>query len=482
MNLQTISDNLELRDGAATGAKAKWLNLFSGLVCLAVVAVVFIVNYNWIIAHFYRYGAYLFDSGAFANLLWRNHFNGTLPPSVSAGAVFNGLHFVPLCNLVNVLSYLVPLGFVEYFAAFEGVVYITLPLAMFMFLNSALVDIKRSAPLIIIAGLSSLLYAFNGFALISISYPDFQMLWPAMALGFFFCLFSGRIVAAAIFFVFVLSVREDAGFHLFGFLALVILLDRVRGVPLRQQFTALIFAVAAFAYSLAAIGFEKFVFHNGGLFALEFLGDPPYGHLTWGYVPRRLLQILDDSPWICSSFVVAAAFAILDRKPSYLLGYLATVPWVVLYMLGPPEYVLHGYRTFPIALAMVWPALEMARAHKFRLDIGPWLKCCAFIGLTTIFSMVWFFGEGRGIRRSLQGIPAGQGKLCRPGPLPQCAEGVGTLWHGGVRRLGAVDLAAARPGEKHDLRAARARGYLLLLAAQSLSRQHQREGPGQQSA
>jgi hypothetical protein len=185
-------------------------------------------------------------------------------------------------------------------------------------------------------------------------------------------------------------VREDAGFHLFGFLFVLIVADFASGVPLRAQRSKILFALGSLGYAVCAVLIQNLVLHGGGLFIEEFVGNPPYGHMTWTYLPVRLWQFFKLAPWVPLSALAVLVFAIVDRAPRYLLGYVATTPWILLYAAGQPPYTMGGYRTFPIGLAMVWPMLEMGRRYNFRMKIGPWLWCGSFLVIVCLASAFGF--------------------------------------------------------------------------------------------
>jgi hypothetical protein len=353
----------------------------------ALALIVFLANYNWIVWHFYSKGAYLLDSGLLADLIWHNpSFNPRLADIVG-GDIYNRVHFTPLFNLANALSYWIPIGRIEYYAIFQASVYSSLALVMFAFLCCNLID--KTAPRIFIAAIVALIFSFNGLVTSAIVYPHFEMLWPAMAFGFFWAMFSNHPALAIFYFVLALAVREDGGFHLFGFLALVIIVDLFRGVPLKSQNRQIAFAAAAFSYSVLALLVEKFVFSGAQLIAQEFVGKSPYEHLSIAYVRERFLENLRAEPWVAVTLLVATFFAIVDRRPAYLLGFLATAPWVMIYMLGPPGgYWLRSYRVFPLVLSMIWPVLDMARSQHFRLSGNSWRWCISYFSIVCIISII----------------------------------------------------------------------------------------------
>jgi hypothetical protein len=215
------------------------------------------------------------------------------------------------------------------------------------------------------------------------------MFWVGMAFCFFWMAFTGRMWAAAVFLVLAVIVREDAGFHLFGFIAVTVVIDRFRGVPFRAQRTMIAFGIAAFCYSVAALLAQKYAFTAIGLFSRLYSGDPPFAHLSAAYVLRRSIAFVTVGlPWVTSAFLTTAVFALIDRRPAYLVGFLATGPWILLHIVAQPETTLHSYRVYPIVLAMAWPLLERARTNGFALPASRWLWSAVIVA--SIGASSWY--------------------------------------------------------------------------------------------
>src|SRR5947199_278203 len=104
-----------------------------------------------------------------------------------------------------------------------------------------------------IAAVLALAFSFNGLALAIARYPHFELLIVGMALLFFVALSQGRLATAAICFTICLATREDAGFHLFAILSLLIGLNRWRGISWHEQRHEVAFSLLALAYSIGAL-------------------------------------------------------------------------------------------------------------------------------------------------------------------------------------------------------------------------------------
>lgn len=322
--------------------------------------------FNWIENYFFVTGAPFLDAGLLADLIWRNPYWDPRLPNFLGGWPFSAAHFSPILNISNGISYLLPLEKVPYFALFQATLFALLPFLLALFLCSSAPtrswSLKGSALAV------CFLFGFNGFYLGTLELPHFEMVWPAMAFGFFWCLFKKQIIVALIFFSAILLVREDAGLHVAGVLVTILVYRRITKTGASSEKLLFTFTACAVAYSVAVLLFQK-VYFASHTFSAVYSGMPPYAHVTIQTVIDHLKNLETQAPSLLAAFAVAAGFAILDRRPAYLLGFFAGVPWLILHLLAPIQQSLFGYRLFPFVLASVWPILEKSRTLDFRL--GP---------------------------------------------------------------------------------------------------------------
>ena len=102
----------------------------------------------------------------------------------------------------------------------------------------------------IVVGLAA---AFSAVGIVALGLPHPELAIPALAAWFFIALARHTYIAASFWLVACLAIREDAGFHVFGLLALWIAVLTARQAPADHDLKWLLrFAVTAFAYSTLA--------------------------------------------------------------------------------------------------------------------------------------------------------------------------------------------------------------------------------------
>src|SRR5437773_1539147 len=217
---------------------------------LAVGIVPFAAYATLILYHFYIRGGFLWDSGLLAFLIGASDPRLPVPPIMADGSFF-AIHVAPIFVALSPIRSLLPLTGPQFFALFSGLCHALPALAVFWVLYSGY---RLRTPLGVgVAAVLALAFSFNGLALAIARYPHFEMLIVGTALLFFVALLQGRLAVAAICFAICLATREDAGFHLFAILFLLIGLNRWRGIAWHEQRHEIGFALFALAYSIGAL-------------------------------------------------------------------------------------------------------------------------------------------------------------------------------------------------------------------------------------
>src|SRR5438270_12780904 len=194
---------------------------------LSVGIVPFAAYATLILYHFYIRGGFLWDSGLLAFLVGASDPRLPVPPIMADGSFF-AIHVAPIFVALSPIRLLLPLTGPQFFALFSGLCHALPALAVFWVLYSGY---RLRTPIgVTIAAVLALAFSFNGLALAIARYPHFELLIVGMALLFFVALWQGRLATAAICFTICLATREDAGFHLFAILSLLIGLNRWRGI------------------------------------------------------------------------------------------------------------------------------------------------------------------------------------------------------------------------------------------------------------
>jgi hypothetical protein len=317
-----------------------------GLVCL----VVFVVNYFFIVSHFLAQGGYLLDSGWFASLVYHNPLL-TQPDCLGGGSYFS-THFAPILSVFSLGSYLVPLPLPFYYALTQGLVFSTIAASGYL----ALRPVYRKSWL---TGFFAILYAFNGPVQASIGFPHFEPIYAGFAVLFMLCLFRRMVGWSVLFFILTLIVREDTGFHLFGFTFLLFLVSWLEAElkPFRKSLGW--YSVVAFCYSVLAILCQKRFFPGDSAITRIYLGDPFLGHLNSSFLVERIELIGEHALYTVAPWLVLLLVAVAWRSWSLLIGFVAVLPWVGLNSIAVADRAgtMWAYYSFPVIVSLLWPSL-----------------------------------------------------------------------------------------------------------------------------
>lgn len=321
---------------------------------LAVAGVPFAAFAVLILHHLYIKGGFFYDSGLLAFLL--SERNPLLPtPPIFGGQSFFATHVTPVFVAASLIRRLLPVTNPQFFAGFIGLSHALPGLGVFWLLHSGF-GLRRPAGVAVAAGVS-LAFSFNGLALAIARYPHFEMLIAGSFILFCAALTLRQRAVASIAFAICLATREDAGFHLFAVLFLLIALNRYYGVRWRAQRTEIAFAAVALLYSVAVLGLQLTLTTGQSSFARIYLGDPPFGTLTFAVVAQRLLGWLLYRTYIVLPSIIAILWAVRARNPYVVLGYVAFLPWTLVHLLAQSDIAgtLSGYYAYPFMVASFWP-------------------------------------------------------------------------------------------------------------------------------
>lgn len=316
-----------------------------------------------ILYHFYIKGAFLWDSGLLAYLIGARDPRLPVPPIMSDGSFF-AIHVTPIFVALSPIRALLPLTDIQFFAAFTGLCHALPGLAVFWVLYSGY---RFRTPLgVALAAVLGLAFSFSGLALAIARYPHFEMLIAGTAMLFFVALSQGRVAVAAVFFAICLATREDAGFHLFAILFLLVVLNRWRGLAWHAQRHDIVFALVAIGYSIAALLLQHALFEHQSSFARIYLGDPAFGKLTFALLEHRLVGYLQFRTYIVLPALVALFWAVRARNPAIVLGYAAFLAWAALHLVAESDIAgtLSSYYAYPFMIASFWPLIASLPAQR----------------------------------------------------------------------------------------------------------------------
>jgi hypothetical protein len=307
-----------------------------------------------VLRHFYILGGFWGDSGQISYVLW--HSDLLLDTSRMSGAAsYFATHITPIFIPISLLSRIVPLTKVQFFAAFTGVCHMLPSIAVYWLLVSSYR--MRSTFGLLGAAAVSVLFAFNGLALAAARNPHFEMLVVGSGMMFLVALVQRRFGLATLFYVTCLATREDAGFHLFALLAVATAIGYWRGAPWHAQKPLLLFGLCAFGYSASAIVLQQILFPGSGSFQSVYLGTPAFNGVTWAEIGNRLAFYVVYRSYIFLPAYAVLVWAIRLHSPYVIAGFVACVPWGLLHLLAasPIAGTLSNYYSFPIIFALFWP-------------------------------------------------------------------------------------------------------------------------------
>jgi len=331
---------------------------------LGVAAIPFAAYSAFILNHFYRFGALLNDSGYIAHMMWRGGPALRVGRAVMDNQSFFAFHVTPLFTLTSFLGGFVPLSMAQLFAAFVGLSHALLSVGVFWILTGPY-GMKSAARMAVAAALA-VGFGFDGAALAMIKFPHFEILISASFILFLIAWSQRRMALACAFFAICLATREDAGFQICALLAVLAMLDRWNGVRGRWENGTLIFLAAGFAYSVAAILVQRIEFPVRPLLMANYLGDPPFAHVTGQLVLIRFFGYFVFRTYIVLPALCAIGWAIAAKNPYIVVGYVAFIPWTLLQLLSVNDAIgtIPYHYGYPYLVASFWPLVGVLLASR----------------------------------------------------------------------------------------------------------------------
>lgn len=314
----------------------------------------FFFCFLFVVNLFYLYGAWLCDAGWLASLIWRNNLELVCPVFYDLESFYRH-HVSPFFYLLILISHVLPLDMVHFYALFQAGIYTGLTMTMFYLLVTSYR--LRTWPGLLAASSLSLAFGANGISLVTLRTLHFES-----AMSLFLCLVlvflvRRRLAAAAVILGLGLTIREDLGFQATALLGPIIVLGwrslKDQGV-LKHW---IIIGLVAFGYSVSAMTIQYLFFDPIGLFNHLFVGEPPYAHLTYDLIARRLIWVLSDRPYIYLPMLLILAWSIHFRKPVLAAGVLGNLPWLAIHFFAVFDQLgrWSGYAPFPLIAAFFWP-------------------------------------------------------------------------------------------------------------------------------
>lgn len=340
--------------------------------------------------HFFARAPYLLDSGLLSGIAYRS---GPLlaPPTIACdyATSFYQVYFSPIVSVFSALSYLVPVGRIEWFAFVQFVVY--LPIGIAVYALSSRVDpagALRRAPITLIAALA---FSFSGIVLWMIGYPHYEAATSGLVCLVLVAVVTGRTRLTWILLGLAASVRQDGGLHVaLALMPLAFL--KWRGADLVPTQRRLLATIGISLGSMVVLMLcQKIFFVPVDRIGPVYFGKPAYAHLSVDLLIARARNLLDLGQVIYYPLLATALIAILRRDARYLLGWAATIPWFVFNFTAFDEAKSRfvAYAAGPFLVAIFWVYLYGALIAPVARRLRPGLLEAVF-ALICISSMLGY--------------------------------------------------------------------------------------------
>ncbi len=342
-------------------------------------ALVFMVpmhlHYIHILNNFYTYGATFGDGGLFEAVVWHNTWWLKTPPSYAGGDIsFNAIHFMPQLMILNFFSYFIDTHGPEFYAGFIASVYALIALGMFGFFHMTI----RAVNHIQLAALAlvSILFAFNAPLIQGSWYVHVEYAVPAGIMLFLYCYCQQHTKSAIAIFILTLLQREDAGFHFCTVLGVIAAVRYWETRSLDSVKILITYMCAAFVVSAYLWYGTKYISTAYGgrsqsNWELMYSGYPPFHHLTFQLIAKRLGMILLNYPYMWIGLLLSSIYAYYKRNIYFVLGYVACGPWFLLNISAVQSMngQFTAYYAFPFIVALAWPLVAAALAYGTPLPV-----------------------------------------------------------------------------------------------------------------
>jgi len=264
--------------------------------------------------------------------MYRNNFVLDHPPVLDLPVPFYGVHITPFLSIVTFISFLVPWGRIEWFIFCQICFYLPFPLVVF-------IALKRLHPcpsigVSMMTFVLALVFFFSGQIMVCMGFPHYEIVLPAFLNISLLFLFLKQKHGAWVFLILASLVREDAGFHIFAILFMVLCVQLLFSKQRELVGTTLAMAFYAFSVSVIALGIQRIFWPGAGLFGTLYVGSPIFSHITWATFLERLKIFYHACYYIHYPFWGTVVCAFLLRDARILIGWAAYVPWFILNLLA----------------------------------------------------------------------------------------------------------------------------------------------------
>ncbi len=328
---------------------------------------------RFVLNHFDVRPPYLLDAGLLSKIVYRDGLALPIPGiAVDYAHLFYEVHISPLSSLFSVLSYLVPIDRIHWYAFVEAVLYV--PFGLVVYLVASRLDpgsALRRLPLTIAAALA---FSFSGLVLWTVDYLHFEIATSGMICLMLGALVTDRPRTAWLCLALAASVKQDGGIHI-AMAVLPLLLLHWRGTDMAPTRRRLVLAIAVgVAITVVELVAQRVFLHPFPRLTHAYLGDPLYGHLSLDLLADRAAVFFTSEQVIYYPFLATCLVAALRRDARYLLGWASVVPWFVFNFLAVEDtkawFVAYGVAPFLVGVFWVYLyGAYLAPSHR-RLHAG----------------------------------------------------------------------------------------------------------------
>lgn len=361
-------------------ALASWLSLVVIGIAPALLLGVAVLRY--MLSHFFVHAPFLLDTGMLSGLAYRDGLLLTLPRIACDYAdLYYDVYVSPLTSAFSVLSYLAPVGRIEWYAFIQSAIYVPIGLAVYL-VASRLEPATglRRLPITLAAALA---FSFNGLVLWMIGFPHFEAAMPGLTCLVLGALVTGRIRTAWLCLALAASVRQDGGIHVAMAVAPLLFLHW-RGVVMAPTRRQLILTIAvAVAISVTGMLCQRLFFHPFPRLTQAYLGHPLYSHLSMKLVAQRVSYFIDNNQVLYYPFLATCLLAALRRDARYLLGWAALLPWFAFSFLAVEDSksTFFAYGVGPFIAGLFW-------VYLYGAHLVPPPRQLRAVALELVFALV----------------------------------------------------------------------------------------------
>ncbi len=275
------------------------------------------------------------------------------------------LFFYILSFIYNYFLFFIPEP--VYFSIFIGSMYGVISLSVFI--SGFKILSKRKLLYMMILLLISILTSFNGAALALIGFPHIEIAIPALILLFFALYFTDNKVLSYFIFILLLTIREDAGFHIFALLGTILFIHYLQERNLKKlDHRLIILAILGLIYGVFAVYIQKTYFPGSNALERVYLGNPHFVHLTYDFIIEKIKFLFENREYLYLPILFTILMSIYSKNMFLLSSFIAIIPWIILSFVAvssmPSSF--SNYYAFPFIITLAWPIFAFIIAKKLN--------------------------------------------------------------------------------------------------------------------